>query len=102
MAQQVIVHLSDDEYARLEAEALKNNTTIERVVHAQLLQGVVSAPTFDAQAIQTYLYQQGVVENIPSGESDTAEEESEVERLAHLLSGGKSATEMVIEDRGPF
>jgi len=34
----------------------------------------------------------------PTGEPDTPEEEE----LAQLLSKGKSLTEMIIEDRGPY
>ncbi len=50
--------------------------------------------------LQEFLYQEGIVENVPTNEPDTPEEAAERERLASLFSQGKSAAEMVIEDRG--
>jgi hypothetical protein len=51
--------------------------------------------------IQDFLYREHVVENIPTNEPDTPEQETERERLARLFSGGTPASEIVIEDRGP-
>lgn len=51
--------------------------------------------------LQEFLYQEGIVENVPTNEPDTPDEAAERERLASLFSQGKSAAEMVIEDRGP-
>jgi hypothetical protein len=44
----------------------------------------------------------GFAVNLPTHEEDTPEEEAEEEELAQLLSLGKSLTEMIIEDRGPY
>src|SRR5258708_5085797 len=48
------------------------------------------------------LYREGVIENIPTREPLTEEEKAERARLAQLFAGGKSASEIVIEDRGPY
>ena len=51
--------------------------------------------------ITGYLYREEVIENLPTDEPDTPEEEAERQRLARLFGQGKPASEMVIEDRGP-
>lgn len=51
--------------------------------------------------ITVFLYREEVIENIPTDEPDTPEEEAERQRLARLFGQGKPASEMVIEDRGP-
>jgi hypothetical protein len=51
--------------------------------------------------IQEFLFREGITENVPTNEPDTPEEAAERERLARLFSGGKSAADIVIEDRGP-
>lgn len=52
--------------------------------------------------IQDFLHQEGVTENEPTNEPDTPEEAAERERLGRIFSEGKSAAEIVIEDRGPY
>jgi len=99
---QISVNLSDDEYAMLAAEAAKSGITVEAVAHERLSQQPGGRHNPDNQKIQGYVYRQGIVENLPTGETDTPEEEAEAERLARLFGGGTSAAEMVIEDRGPF
>lgn len=51
--------------------------------------------------IQDFLFREGITENMPTNEPDTPEEAAERERLARAFSGGKSAADIVIEDRGP-
>jgi hypothetical protein len=51
--------------------------------------------------MQDFLYHEGITEDVPTNEPDTPEEAAERERLARLFSQGKSAAEIVIEDRGP-
>lgn len=51
--------------------------------------------------IQDFLFHEGVTDNAPTNEPDTPEEAAERERLARAFSGGKSAADIVIEDRGP-
>lgn len=51
--------------------------------------------------IQEFLFHEGLTENVPTNEPDTPEEAVERQRLAREFSGGKSAADIVIEDRGP-
>lgn len=51
--------------------------------------------------VQDFLFREGVTENLPTNEPDTPEEMVERERLAQLFGQGKSASEIVIDDRGP-
>ena len=52
--------------------------------------------------IQDFLHQEGIIENVPTNELDTPQEATERERVASLFSQGKSASDIVIEDRGPL
>jgi hypothetical protein len=52
--------------------------------------------------LEEYLYRIGFTANLPTHEPPTPEEEAEEEEIAQLLSQGKSLTEMIIEDRGPY
>jgi hypothetical protein len=47
-------------------------------------------------------YREGKILNIPVRRPLTRQEQAERERLARLFSGGKPASEMAIEDRGPY
>jgi len=46
-------------------------------------------------------YLEGELLNLPTRQPWSQEERAERERLAQAFAGGKSASEMVIEDRGP-
>ncbi len=48
------------------------------------------------------LYREGLIENIPTRQPLTPEEQAERERLSQVFAGGKPMSEMVIEDRGPY
>ncbi len=106
MAYQMTVTLTDAEYTALVAETAKSGKSIETILHetlAQRLQLSISAKrSFTRQEIQAYLYREGITENIPTNEPDTAEEEAEQERLAGLFGQGKHVSEMIIEYRGPY
>jgi len=54
------------------------------------------------QELMEKLYREGVIENIPTREPLTEEEKAERARLAQVFAGGKPASEIVIEDRGPY
>lgn len=81
MAYQMTVTLSDHEYQVLAAEAARRGKPPETVLH-DLIQDLQSTST----------------EKRPL----TPEEQAERERLAQLFAGGKPASQMVIEDRGPY
>ncbi|HLH61573.1 MAG TPA: hypothetical protein VKV20_07815 [Ktedonobacteraceae bacterium] len=104
MAYQMTVTLTDSEYAALSKEAAKSGKPIETLLHDMLAEHIGSATSkhsITRDEIQAFLYRQGLIEHLPLNEPDTPETEAERERLAHLFSQGKPASEMVIEDRGP-
>lgn len=102
MTRELSIVLSDDEYAALTAESAENGTTIEAVIHGRLATHSDGAQAKGSAASLDILSRQGIVASLPTGEGDAPGEEAEVERLARLFGGGKSAAEMVIEDRGPY
>ena len=103
MSHQIIVNLTDAEYAALSLEAAKSGKATESILHELLTRhiGPSSRSLRTNRSIQEYLYQEGLIDRIASNEPDEAEIEKERTRLAHLFGQGKSASEMVIEDRGP-
>ncbi len=109
MAHQITLSLSDDEYAAVADEAAASGESIEALLHEAVMKNFApslhplppSGP-MSAYALSRHLYSIGFALNVPTGEPDTPEEEAEEEELAQLLSKGKSLTEMIIEDRGPY
>ena len=105
MAHQMVIILTDEEYAELAAQAAQRGKPVESVAR-DLLSQSLSAPTAIPQPLSSsqftqQQYQEGRILNLPTRASLTAEEAVEREQRARLLSGGKLASEMVIEDRGP-
>lgn len=105
MSYQMTIHLSDQEYALLAAEAAKSGKRPEMLLH-DLIQHLRSVPQEIQQSAEyeltKRLYREGKVLNLPERQPLTAEERTERERLARVFASGKPASEMVIEDRGPF
>jgi hypothetical protein len=94
--------LSDAEYSELSGEAAKLGTTPEVLAHARLARALPVPRVERAREIEEALLRRGVIQDLPTQEPDTPEEEAEAERLADLLGGGTSAAELVIEGQGPF
>ena len=105
MAHKVIVTMTDAEYDALSTKAEKSGKALESFLHELLTQhihpSVSQTHRLSSREIQEYLYREGVIEHIPTGEPDTPQEEAERKRLVQLFGQGKLASEMVIEDRGP-
>ncbi len=105
MAYEMTIKLTDQEYAALAAEAARNGKQPETLLHdmIQSLQpsSQVIRPLTDQEFMEK-LYREGKILNIPTRRSLTPEEQAERERLAQVFAGGKPASEMVIEDRGPY
>jgi hypothetical protein len=59
-------------------------------------------PTKTTSEFIEHLHRIGLIMNIATREKSTAAKEARLEELAHLFAGGKSAADMVIEDRGPL
>lgn len=110
MTHEITLHLSDDEYAALIAEATRVDQGIEDVMHRLLrehfanLRRPLLAPDhlLSKQELQEYLYQKGTIRSIPTGETRTPEEEARLEELGKLFGQGKPLSEMIMEDRGPY
>lgn len=105
MAYEMTIRLSDQDYALLAAEATKSGKPPEMLLH-ELIQQLRSTPQgklrLTAQELAERLYREGKVLNLPERHPLTAEERAERERLASAFAGGTPASEMVIEDRGPY
>ncbi len=85
MAYRMTITLTDQEYALLAAEAAK------KIKHPMT-----------EQEFEEKLYSDGKILNIPMRRPLTPKEQAERERLARVFAGGKLASEMVMEDRGPY
>jgi hypothetical protein len=106
MAYQMTVTLTDQEYAALTAEANKRGTRPEEVLHEIMAQHLPSTTPskhlLTGREFMELLYREGEIENLPPRQPLTPEEQAERERLAQVFAGGKSGSEMVMEDRGPY
>ncbi|HEX5549101.1 MAG TPA: hypothetical protein VFX24_16965 [Ktedonobacterales bacterium] len=105
MAHEVIITLTDEEYAELVAQAVQSGKPIESRAR-DLLSRSLSTPPLASQprSISQFTlqqYQDGKLLNLPTRAPLTAADVANRERRALLLGGGKSASEMVSEDRGP-
>ncbi len=105
MDHQVTITLTEQEYAALSAKAARRGKPIEVIAREAIVPRVETArPTKPADkydALHKLLRRKGIIMNIPTGKPLSPEEKRELERLAHLFSGGMLASDIVIEDRGP-
>ena len=106
MAYRMTITLTDREYALLAAEAAKNGEQPETLLHEIMLQRLqpssqIKHPMTE-QEFEEKLYSEGKILNIPMRRPLTPKEQAERERLARVFAGGKPASEMVMEDRGPY
>lgn len=86
------ITLSEEDYAALVAASTQTGEPIEQLVH-EAIAARYESPS-QSWPIGNYRY--------PTGEPITDEEEEEMERLAQEIgSQHPSASEIVIEDRGP-
>ena len=107
MAHQVTLTLSDDEYQA--AAAAEAGEPIEALLHEAVARRFAPHPApetlsqpISEDEVEAYLYRIGFTANLPTHKPPTPKEEAEEEELAELLSKGKSLSEMIIEDRGPY
>ena len=105
MVYEVSLRLTDEEYAKLEAEAARSGKPVESIVHESVVHRLYAAskPThaMTSREFTEQQYREGKVLSLPTRKPLSTQEVVERERRAHLLAGGKSASEMVSEDRGP-
>jgi hypothetical protein len=105
MAYQMTVTLTDREYQVLAAEAARRGELPETLLRdlIQQLQPVsAEKPPMTGRALAEKLYREGKLASLATLRPLTLEEQEERERLARLFASVKPASEMVIEDRGPY
>ena len=106
MSYQMTFTLTDEEYRALSSESRSSGKPLEVLLHEALRQHIRPSETIHTHSItrrdiQSYLYQEGITEYIPTDEPNTEEDDAERQYLAHLFGQGKPVSEIAIEDRGP-
>ena len=105
MSYQMTVTLTDQEYQTLAAEAAKRGDSPETLLH-DLIRHLPSASSekrpMTGRELAEKLYREGKLASLATQRPLTQEEQEERERLARLFASDKPASEMVIEDRGPY
>jgi hypothetical protein len=105
MAYQMTVTLTDQEYQVLTEEAARRGEppeTLLRDLIQQLQPGSAERRPMTGREFAEKLYREGKLASLATKRPLTQEEQEERECLARLFAGGKPASEMVIEDRGPY
>lgn len=103
MTHQII--LNDQEYAALAAAAANSGTDPEQLLREMIRHLPTSSQRkrpLTAQEIVEKQYREGKISHIPTHQQLTQEEREARERRAQKYIGGKPASEMIIEDRGPY
>lgn len=99
------ITLSEQDYAALAAAAVRNGTAPEHLLH-DLIQSLHSSSQskrpVTARGVAERQFHAGKISHVPTRQPLTAEEREARERRARRYSGGKSAADIVIEDRGPY
>lgn len=110
MADEKVIHLTEDQYAAFTILAKQTGQTIEALVHEILDEYITKRIQLSSQIsrsrpiqeISEQLFEEGFFESIPIGETLSKDEEEELEHLGNLFEQGKLLSEMIIEDRGPY
>src|SRR5229473_1911825 len=104
MAYQMTVTLTDQEYQLLVEEAAKSGkrpeTLLRDMIH-RLQPTPQETYVMTGRELAEKLYREGKLANLATQRRLTREELEAREQLVQRLAGGKPASEMVIEDRGP-
>lgn len=99
------ITLNDQEYAALAAAAAKSGTDPEQLLREMIQRLPTSYQRkrpLTAQEIVEKQYREGKISHIPTHRQLTQEEREARERRAREYAGGQPASEMIIEDRGPY
>lgn len=99
------ITLNDQEYATLAAAAAKSGTNPEQLLREMIQRLPASSQRkrpLTAYEVVEKQYHEGKISHIPTRRQLTQEEREARERRAQAYAGGKPASEMVIEDRGPY
>lgn len=99
------ITLSDQEYAALADAAAKSGSDPEELLHRIILNLQTTSQKkrlLTAKEVAEKQYREGKISHIPTRQPLTPEEREARERRARRFGGGKPASEMVMEDRGPY
>ena len=99
------ITLSEQDYAALAAAAARSGTDPERLLHDMIQRLQTSSQRkrpLTASEVAERQYHEGKISHIPTRQQLTQEEGEARERRVRRFAGVKSASEMVIEDRGPY
>jgi hypothetical protein len=99
------ITLSEQEYAALAAAAAKSGTDPEQLLHDMIQSLQTSSQrkrSLTAREIAEWQYREGKISHIPARRPLSQAEHEAREVRARRYAGGKPASEMVIEDRGPY
>jgi hypothetical protein len=103
MAQYIAVN--DQDFAVLLAKSKEEGTELEQLLHEMIQRMHLSLPTpppmTTLREFAEKQHREGKLQ-IPIEETLTPEERKARKRRARLYSGGKSISDMVIEDRGEY
>ncbi len=105
MAYQMTVTLTDQEYQVLTTEAARRGEPPEALLRDLIQQLQSASPAkrpMTERELAEQLYREGKLASLATKRPLTQEEQEERERLVQRLAGGKPASEMIIEDRGPY
>lgn len=105
MAYQMTVTLTDQEYQLLVEEAAKSGKRPETLLR-DMIHRLQPAPqethVMTGRELAEKLHREGKLANLATQRRLTREELEAREQLVQRLADGKPASEMVIEDRGPY
>ncbi len=99
------ITLSDQEYAALATAAAKSGTEPEQLLHDMIQRLQTSSQRKHPLTVHEIVekqYHEGKISHIPTRQPLTQAEREAREQCARRFAGGKPASEMVIEDRGPY
>jgi hypothetical protein len=110
MVHEMTVRLTDDEYAALTEKAKLTGQELEEFIQEMLNEMIAQRihlaeqrqHLWTTQEFQEHLYEEGLIDHIPTGEPDSEETKIERKRLGEIFGHGKPMSQMVIEDRGPY
>lgn len=105
MAHQMTMTLTDEEYQKLVTTASKSGTnpeTLLREMIDRLPSPTVDDHTLTERELAEKLYREGKLTTLATPYTLTPEDNAERARLARLFASDKLASDMVIEDRGPY
>lgn len=97
--------MSEQEYAALAAAAAKSDTESEQLLHDMIQRLQPSSQSKHLLTVRELAEKQcheGKISHIPTRRPLTPEEREARERRALSFAGENPASEMVIEDRGPY